>query len=227
MRRQVSLIFYCLSLDLARKAKLAETNQGRRWLQYLVKPMLINLKLPVGLENLLAEPSTQVGQDGVSLDQRLTLIMQVLCQVWQCERCFLCLRDPDSSLTRITHSHCTRPDHSSLLESDWVLEDAAVLTDPLMVLAFQSPDAVYVEDVETADAATINLAYEQQVFKSRALIHIPLYSQRRLYGILEPCVFDQPRVWTKADRWVAMQMQQRLEPLVIEYLRQVQRLAKS
>jgi GAF domain-containing protein len=182
--------------------------------------MPTDLRLPAALETLLViEPDS-----GQNLDARLTALMQALCQVWSCERCFLCLRDPDTSLTRITHSHCTRPDHDSLIEPDWVLEDAAILNDPLMILAFRTPNAVYVEDVETADAMTVNLAYEQQMFKNRALIHAPIYSQGRLYGILEPCVFDQPRVWTAPDRWITVQMQQRLEPLVIRYLRQMQRI---
>jgi GAF domain-containing protein len=175
-------------------------------------------RLPALLENLIMGES----DPQQSLDQRLTALMQTLCQVWSCERCFLCLRDPQSSLTRITHSHCTRSDRESLLESSWMLEDAAILSDPLMILAFQSPHPVYVEDVKTADASTIDLAYEQQVFKSRALIHAPIYAQGQLYGILEPCVFDQPRIWTEADRWVTVQMQQRLSPLVLAYLKQAQ-----
>jgi len=182
--------------------------------------MPIDLTLPEMLEMLLTGNQTFEQ----SLDERLTAVMQVLCQIWNCERCFLCLRDPDASLTRITHSYCSRPDRDNLLEPDWVLEDTAILTDPLMILAFQSPAAVYVEDVETADAATINLAYEQQVFKNRALIHAPIYAEGRLYGILEPCIFDQPRVWTASDRWLTEQMQQRLAPLVIQYLQQEQRI---
>jgi GAF domain-containing protein len=163
----------------------------------------------------------------LSSDERLAALMQALCQAWSCERCFLCLRDPDTSLTRITHSHCTRLDRESLLEPDWQLEDAAILSDPLMILAFQSPDPIYVEDVEMADPAEINLAYEQQVFKSRALIHAPIYAQGRLYGILEPCVFDQPRIWTETDRWLTVQMQQQLAPLVLQYLSEMQHLKCS
>jgi len=188
--------------------------------------MPTDLRLPEMLETLLAIEQSPKQSPKQSLDERLTAVMQVLCQVWNCERCFLCLRDPDASLTRITHSYCSRPDRENLLEPDWVLEDAAILTDPLMVLAFQSPEAVYVEDVETADASTINLAYEQQVFKNRALIHAPIYAQERLYGILEPCLFDQPRIWTEFDRWITVQMQQRLAPLVVQYLQQEQRIAE-
>lgn len=173
-----------------------------------------DLQTPAILENLITgELSLEQ-----SLDERLMALMQALCWVWRCERCFLCLRDPETSLTRITHSHCNRPDRDSLLEPNWTLEDEAILSDPLMVLAFQSPEAVYIEDVETADPSLINLAYEQQVFKSRALIHAPIYAQGRLYGILEPCMFDQPKTWTERDRWVTVQMQMQLAPLVLQYL---------
>ncbi|MFM7425183.1 MAG: GAF domain-containing protein [Elainella sp.] len=151
-------------------------------------------------------------------DALLTALMPALCQVWQCERCFLCLRDPATTLTRITHSYCLRDDREDLIEADWVPEDDAILNDPLMILAFQTAEAIYVEDVETADAAVVDLAYEQQVFKNRALIHAPIYVKGNLYGILEPCVFDQPRVWSEYDRWITVQMQQRLGKWVLRYL---------
>jgi transcriptional regulator with GAF, ATPase, and Fis domain len=171
---------------------------------------MLTMLLPAELERVFTST--------LDPDAMLTALMPVLCETWQCERCFLCLRDPNTTLTRITHSHCTRADRESLLETDWVLEDEAIQADPLMVIAFRTPEAVYVEDVEIADASVINLAYEQQVFKSRALIHVPIYHQGQLYGILEPCVFDQPRVWTAFDQELTVQVQQRLVPWIMEYL---------
>jgi GAF domain-containing protein len=168
-----------------------------------------DLLLPAELEQVFALKQP---------DALLTALMPALCQVWQCERCFLCLRDPATTLTRITHSYCARDDRENLIEADWVPEDDAILNDPLMILAFQTAEAVYVEDVETADATVVNLAYEQQVFKNRALIHAPIYVKGNLYGILEPCVFDQPRVWSEFDRWITVQMQQRLGKWVLRYL---------
>lgn len=168
-----------------------------------------DLLLPVELERVFA-----LNQP----DALLTALMPALCEVWQCERCFLCLRDPATTLTRITHSYCKRDDREDLIEAGWVLEDDVILNDPLMILAFQTAEAVYVEDVETADATVVDLAYEQQVFKNRALIHAPIYVKGNLYGILEPCVFDQPRVWSEYDRWVTVQMQQRLGKWVLRYL---------
>lgn len=168
-----------------------------------------DLLLPAELEHVFAIKQP---------DALLTALMPTLCQVWQCERCFLCLRDPATTLTRITHSFCTREDRENLIEADWLPEDEAILNDPLMILAFETAEAVYVEDVETADASVVNLAYEQQVFKNRALIHAPIYVKGNLYGILEPCLFDQPRVWSDYDRWITVQMQQRLGKWVLRYL---------
>jgi hypothetical protein len=92
-----------------------------------------------------------------------------------------------------------------------------------MAIAFRTPEAVFVDDIETAGPDVLDLDYEQQHFGHRALIHAPIYWQGKLYGILEPCVFDKPHHWTDADREITAWTQEKIAPLVVEYLRGVSR----
>jgi GAF domain-containing protein len=104
------------------------------------------------------------------------------------------------------------------LGSDWIEEIDIATKDPLMLLAFRTPEAVFVEDIETAGSDILNLTYEQEYFGHRALIHAPIYHEGQLFGILEPCVFETPRVWTDSDRAIIAEVQTRLAPLAAVYV---------
>lgn len=90
--------------------------------------------------------------------------------------------------------------------------------DPLMAIAFRTPEAVFVEDIETAGAEVLNLDYEREGFGHRALIHAPIYYDGELYGILEPCVFGQPRAWTERDRQITALVQEKVGNLIPDLL---------
>jgi GAF domain-containing protein len=152
-----------------------------------------------------------------ALDAVFTALMPALCQVWHCDRCFLYLRNPQTGQGRITHCWGTSPEWADLSGSDWLEEGDIASKDPLMAIAFRTAEPVFVEDIETAGSEIVNLDYERDVFRHRALIHVPLYYDDLLYGILEPCVFQQPRVWTEGDRRITIQIQAKLAPLVAAY----------
>jgi hypothetical protein len=40
-----------------------------------------------------------------------------------------------------------------------------------------------------------------------------------LWGILQPCVFDQPRVWSEFDRFVMTQVTEKITPLAVAYVK--------
>jgi GAF domain-containing protein len=103
---------------------------------------------------------------------------------------------------------------------DWIEEGDIAAKDPLMAIAFRTPEAVFVEDIETAGPNIVNLGYERKEFGHRALIHAPICYENSLFGILEPCVFETPRVWTEGDRKVISEIQEKLGPLVAVYVRQ-------
>ena len=163
--------------------------------------------------------------DENDLDASFKAAMAVLCQLLQCDRCFLYIRDPETSKGRITHCYCVDSTYENLIGATWIEEENIAAKDPLMALAFRTSEAVFVEDIEAAGAEIVNLPYEREVFKHRALIHAPIYWNGKLYGIVEPCIFEQPKVWTETDRQIISSLQTRLAPLVFQYLKQQQKFA--
>jgi GAF domain-containing protein len=147
-----------------------------------------------------------------------TALMPALCEVLQCDRCFLYLRNPKTNRGVITHCYSRRSEFADLTGSTFIEEDAA--KDPLMAMAFRTSEAVFVNDIETAGAEVVNVVYEREIFGHRALIHAPIYYQDQLYGILEPCVFGQPREWTSHDRSLIHLVQQRSATFALKYLQQ-------
>lgn len=153
-------------------------------------------------------------------DALFTALMPALCEALSCDRSFLYVRQPDSGRGRITHCYSRHPDGEDLTGADWIEEGEAANTDPLMVLALNDPTAVYISDIETAPSDQLDLAYEREKFKHRALIHAPIYHEDQLYGILEPCIFDRPHEWTEADRTLIADVQAQLGEWVASYVAQ-------
>jgi GAF domain-containing protein len=144
-------------------------------------------------------------------------LMPLLCQVLDCDRCFLYVRNPQTAQGRITHCYSRSPEYPDLTGSTWIEEGDVTAKDPLMAIAFRTAEAVFVEDIETA-GEIVNLAYEQEGFGHRALIHAPIYQDGQLYGILEPCVFGHPRAWTESDRQITAFVQEKLGCLIQDLL---------
>jgi GAF domain-containing protein len=167
-------------------------------------------KIPTVLEDLFSNSQ--------STEALLTQLMPILCQVMDCERCLLFLRDPVTKMGACTHSYSARPEYP-YPTSDWALESPTLAQDdPLFAEALRNPEALYVEDVENADPSVLNLAFEREYFAHSALIHAPIYAEGAMYGILEPCNFKKPRVWTVFDRTVTAWLQTKLAPLIVEYV---------
>jgi GAF domain-containing protein len=152
-------------------------------------------------------------------DAIFTALMPALCEALSCDRCFLYLRNPTTGAGQITHCWGNSPRWADLTGASWIEAADVAEKDPLMAIAFRTPEAVFVEDIEVAGADTVNLAYERAEFGHRALIHAPLYQKGQLYGILEPCVFETPRVWTETDRHLIAAIQPKLSELAIAYVR--------
>lgn len=167
------------------------------------------LVLPIAIEEIFAQGTT---------DQICTDLMPALCQLLDCDRCFLYVRHPKTGQGRITHCYSRSPEYANLTGSGWIEEGDVAAKDPLMAIAFRTPEAVFVEDIETAGAEVVNLDYERDGFGHRALIHAPIYHDGEVYGILEPCVFGQPRDWTEGDRQITALVQEKLGNLILDLL---------
>jgi hypothetical protein len=89
----------------------------------------------------------------------------------------------------------------------------------LLILALKTQPSVYVEDVETASPDVVNREFEHTSFGHRTLIHAHLCQENKLWGILEPCIFGHPRIWSASDRDIIGQVEKQLTPLVVNYIK--------
>lgn len=150
----------------------------------------------------------------------LQLSTALIGRLLDAHRCCLFLRHPESRLSRMTHEWVIDEKHRiDRGSNEWTVEsDTLVEDDPMFAEALVQPEALYIDDVHTADPALVNGAFEEEHFGHRALVHAPLYVGDKMYGILEPCVFGEPRVWSTDDRAVVEQVQQRLAAVAATYV---------
>ena len=150
-------------------------------------------------------------------------LLPVLGEILQCDRCFLYLRNPDNQLGKVPFYWRRNLDIPEIFDADWKPEPESLAQDPLFTAALQAKPSVYVEDVETADPQIVNRAFEQENFGHRALIHAHLRQDGQLWGILQPCIYGQPRIWTETDRTIMTEVEQAITPLAISYVKANQR----
>jgi GAF domain-containing protein len=159
------------------------------------------------------------------LDTVFLKLMQVLCDEFNCDRCFLYLRNPQTQEGTITHCYSRDSRWKDMTSPDWASEGNVAELDPLFATALQTIDPVYVDDIETAGPDVLNLEFEREGFGHRALIHAPIYYDDQMFGILEPCVFEQPHHWTERDRQITAFVQAQLSSKVVTYLKQTNRIS--
>jgi len=153
-------------------------------------------------------------------DTAISTLMTFLGEALHCDRCFLYLRNPSSSIGKVTHCWRRNSQFPNLLDPDWKPEPESLPDeDPLFAAALNAEPSIFVEDVETADPSVVNREFEQANFGHRALVHAHLVKNGQLWGVLQPCVFGQPRVWTDRDRAVINQVEQAITPLAISLVK--------
>ncbi len=152
-------------------------------------------------------------------DAIFAALLPVLGKILQSDRCFLYLRNPDTQLGKVPFYWRRNANIPEILDADWKLEPESLAQDPLFVAALQAKPSVYVEDVETADPQIVNRAFERETFGHRALIHAHLRHDGQLWGILQPCIYGQPRIWTETDRAIMTEVEQAITPLAIAYVK--------
>ncbi len=177
--------------------------------------------LPEVLEKVLATESEP--------DAVFSALLPALGEVLQCDRetgrpsihrCFLYLRNPETKIGKIPYCWLRSDEYPDVTDSDWKKEPESLPNeDPLFAAALRAEESVFVEDVETADPQVVNRDFEQKNFGHRALIHAHLCQDGLLWGILQPCVFGQPRVWTEFDRFVIAQIEKKITPLAVAYVK--------
>jgi GAF domain-containing protein len=153
-------------------------------------------------------------------DALLGALMPALAKALGCDRCMLFLRDPGTRKSRATHAWARKPEFALAREdAGWQVEPPSLPEeDPMFGAALRNPEALFINDVTTADPALVNATFELEHFKHRALVHAPIYHDGLMYGILEPCVIGAPRAWSAADRGAVELVQQRIAPAVAAYV---------
>jgi GAF domain-containing protein len=143
-------------------------------------------------------------------------LMPSVCDVLQTDRCFLEVRNPQHRLYRV---FCWRRSEQfpDMTTDGWQKELPWELEDPLYAAALRAEPSIFVEDVETASPDVLNIDFEHKNFGHRALIHAHICEKDVLRGILQPCVFNHPRIWSESDRAIIDQLVEKLKPFVVQY----------
>jgi GAF domain-containing protein len=148
----------------------------------------------------------------------LVELVTAIANTLEVDRCFLYVRDPQTRLGQIAYCYCRNPQVPQLKSNQWRVESNLEAKDPLFAAALNCQASVYVEDVETASPDTVNRDYEAQEFGHRALIHAHICAAGKLWGVLQPCMFEHPRQWTAADRQLIEKTVSQMTPLVQQYV---------
>lgn len=154
-------------------------------------------------------------------DEKLTALMPAFARALNCERCVMFLRDPKTGRGRAVHRWTSKPEFALRREDrGWEPMPTTLLDDdPMYAEAMVNPEALYIEDIETAGPALLNVAFEREHFGHRALVHAPVWHEGEMYGVLEPSSMTEPRVWSIADKALVAAVQKKFGPIVAAFVR--------
>ena len=91
----------------------------------------------------------------------------------------------------------------------------------MFAAAVRAEPSIYIDDVETASPKVLSQDFEKQNFGHRALIHAHLCHENELWGVLQPCVFSNPRTWTQKEQLAIEQIVQAVTPIEIDYIEEI------
>lgn len=175
-----------------------------------------NTILPHKLEKVLSQNS-----------EPLTIFAELLPALGEelkCDRIFLYARNPQTQSGKVVYCWRRTLEIPDVDDYEWKKEPESLpQEDPLFAAALHTKPSVFVEDVETSNIEVVNKDFEQKTFGHRALIHAHLCQDDLLWGILQPSVFGKPRVWDKRDRSLIAQIEARITPVVIRYIKEMQK----
>ncbi|MEH2308128.1 GAF domain-containing protein [Nostoc sp.] len=138
----------------------------------------------------------------------------------QSDRCFLCLHNPQNNLSRVAFCWVRTPDVPTVYNEDWTAQPPSLADeDPMFAAALRAEPSIFVEDVETADSQILNREFEHKNFGHRALIHAHIRQDGQLWGILQPCIFGHPRIWTEYEQVVINNLVEKITPFAVDYVK--------
>lgn len=152
-------------------------------------------------------------------EEVLSALMTHLGEFLQVDRCFLYLRDPQTRLGRVPFCWTRSPEIPTVYDEDWKPEPKSLPDeDPMFAAALNTDPSIFVEDVEAASPQVLNSQFEQENFGHRALVHAHICAEGQLWGVLQPCVFGQPRAWAEDEKQTIAQIVQQITPVVVRYV---------
>ncbi|MEG3922061.1 GAF domain-containing protein [Microcoleus sp. T3_A4] len=167
--------------------------------------------LPPVLDKILSDTKTP--------DDVFSALVPALGEVLNCDRVFLYLRHPETQRGRVPYCWRRNSNFPEIGDAEWKKEPESLgEEDPLFAAALRTEPSIFVEDVETANPEVVNKDFEAKEFGHRALIHAHLCADGLLWGVLQPCMFDRPRVWTDFDRQVIAAVTEKISPLAVAYV---------
>ena len=158
---------------------------------------------------------------GLSPAETLDEVVRCVGTALNADRCFLYVRQPDQERGRT--AFCWRknediPDKNTI-QPNWQPDtDTLPAEDPLIRAGLAMKPSVYIDDVETAGSDVLNRDFERKTFGHRALIHAHIQQDNKLWGILQPCLFGNPRHWTDEEKAQIEVILPRLQPVIEAYV---------
>jgi GAF domain-containing protein len=161
--------------------------------------------------------------DSKTEDAVFSALVPALGEVLNCDRVFLYLRNPETQTGKVPYCWRRNSNYPEVRDAEWKKEPEYLgEEDPLFAAALRTEPSIFVEDVETANPVVVNKDFEAKEFGHRALIHAHLCVDGLLWGVLQPCIFDRPRVWTDFDREVIAAVTEKISPLAVAFVRGAQ-----
>ncbi len=167
-------------------------------------------------DQILPQILDKIFSDSKSADAVFSALIPALGEVLNCDRVFLYLRHPHTQTGKVPYCWCRNSNYPDVSGAEWKKEPESLgQEDPLFAAALRAEPSIFVEDVETASPEIVNKDFEAKEFGHRALSHAHLCSDGLLWGILQPCIFDRPRIWTDFDRQIIAAVTEKISPLAV------------
>ena len=177
----------------------------------IIRDRIMLTNLPDSIAVIIANSPTP--------EPMFTALMPAIGEFLQADRCFVYLRDPQTCLGKVPFCWCRTPMIPKIYNRHWMLEPESLASaDPMFAAALRTEPTIFIEDVNTANAQIVSQQFERENFGHRALIHAHLCHNNRLWGVLQPCIFDRSRKWTPIERQTIEQIVTLIVPIAVKYV---------